>query len=141
MKKLLALLVSAGSIAAVTSASAAQFPASVVGGPWVWNANQSGVAVTVTSQSSSGTCDQILGTMQAVGTSNVADMQGYYCPSTGRISMLRKDHATQVTYQVWSGQVDAQPELSSAFTGGTFLSIGTGLFAGEFFFSGSFAPN
>ena len=140
MKNLLALLVAAGTIAAATAASASQFPASVVGGPWTWNANQSGVAVTVTSQDSSGACDQILGTMQAVGTSNIADMQGYYCPSTGQISMLRKDRTTHATYQVWSGQVDAQPTLSLAYAGGTFLSIGTGLFAGEFFFSGAFSP-
>jgi hypothetical protein len=112
----------------------------VVGGPWIWNANQSSVAVTIVSQSGAGVCNQIIGTMQAVGTSNIADMQGYYCPATGRISMLRMDPNTLATYQVWSGQVDAQPTLSLAYAGGTFLSIGTGVFAGEFSFSGNFAP-
>ncbi len=138
MKNYIRLLAFAGSIAAAAPAMAAQYPASVVGGPWTWSANQSNVVVTITSQTGSGVCQQILGTMQAAGTSNVADLQGYYCPSTGRISMLRKDHPSQATYQVWSGQLDATPTLSQAYAGGTFLSIGTGFFAGEFDFSGNF---
>jgi hypothetical protein len=138
MKKLLSLLAVAGSIAAAAPAFAAQYPASVVGGPWTWNANQSQVVVTISSQASGAVCDQIIGTMQAAGTSNVADIQGYYCPTTGRISMLRKDHASQATYQVFSGQLDATPTLSQAYIGGTFLSISTGPTAGEFSFAGPF---
>lgn len=138
MNKYLLLLAAAGSIAAAVPATAATYPASVVGGPWSWNANQSTVAVTITSQSTIGVCQQILGNMQVVGTSNVADMQGYYCPSTGRISMLRKDPKTEVTYQVWSGQLDGQPTLSQAYVAGSLLSISSGVTAGEFGLVGSF---
>jgi hypothetical protein len=138
MKKCLSLLAIAGSIAAAAPAMAATYPASVVGGPWTWGANQSQVVVTIRSQATGAVCEQILGTMQAAGTANIADVQGYYCPSTGRISMLRKDHASQATYQVFSGQVDAVPTLSQAYVGGTFLSISTGFNAGEFSFAGRF---
>src|SRR5262249_47268349 len=72
-------------------------PASIVG---TWNgfSNQSAVQLVITSQGT-GICRAVVGTMTG------STVSGFYCPRTGRVSLLRKIPATNDTAQTYTGNV------------------------------------
>jgi hypothetical protein len=92
-------------------------PPSIVG---IWNGvgNQTAVQLRITFQAAAGVCRAVQGTL---GPSNVA---GFYCPSTGRVSLLRKVPATNDTNQVWTGNV--ADDAAADRMAGTFVAVAAG---------------
>jgi hypothetical protein len=94
--------------AAVSSAKAAPWPASVVGTWDAWG-NTSHFTLNITSQTSTVglECQTIVGALSDLthpGLSGV--VKGFYCPDTGRISFLRSYNATPEDYfQTWTGNL------------------------------------
>jgi hypothetical protein len=84
----------------------AQTPPSTVLGTWTGWADQTQVKILIRSQGSVGVCRAITGVMANIappgGASNV---QGFYCPTTGRISFLRKDTKTNDSFQSYLGSL------------------------------------
>lgn len=133
MHKLMAVF--ALSVAALSgSAHAGQlWPASVVGS-WNTIADQSSLTVTVASQSSTGVCQQITGTILD-NTTNITDnLLGYYCPGSGHFSFARTS-TNGFTYQFYTGAVSDNG--SSVFMGGTFDEVATRKAVGEYSFIGA----
>jgi hypothetical protein len=115
------------------SAHANGWPTSVVGS-WKVQANQSGLVLRISSQANGSGCVVIGGTITDVnppGQSN--NIEGFYCPLSGRISFLRKNVQTNDTFQVFTGNLSMA--ASTNYMGGTFLQeSGAGL-VGEYNFS------
>ena len=100
-------------------------PASVVGS-WATIANQTFITLQITSQGGPAPCRNIAGTLGGLS------VQGFYCPSTGRISFLRKDPGTNDTVQVYTGNVASDGATDRM--AGTFVHQ-TNPDAGEYNFS------
>jgi hypothetical protein len=131
MIKGLSLLTAAGIVAGLISnpANAAQYPPSVLG-YWALTANAAfSVALSIKSEGAIAPCQSIGGLMdQDV-------MQGYYCPATGEISMLRIRAGT--AFQVFNGQL-AATNLSDQWMAGDFVGFAPGDDSGDFSFSGAY---
>lgn len=125
IKSLSPILVSLSLLLLSQTASAA-YLTSVVG-TWNVRANQTVGTMQITFQSASGSCRQILGSI--LGSS----MQGFYCPSTGRIQFLRKNSAND-TYQVYSANLTSTTAAVN-YMGGSFGSFDAGF--GEYSFFAS----
>src|SRR5687768_3100689 len=91
-------------IAISSSPAWAARPASVVGS-WNTVANQTVITLQISSQSGSEVCRSIAGTLGGLS------VQGFYCPSTGRISFLRKNPSNNDTTQVYTGNVSADGQI------------------------------
>lgn len=77
-------------------------------------ANQNSPVLTITSQGVSGKCRPIGGTIVDADTGANDIITGFYCPSSGRISFLRNNSTTNVTFQVFVGDLsDAPPSVTS----------------------------
>ncbi|MGH6848277.1 MAG: hypothetical protein ACREC0_12820 [Methylocella sp.] len=119
MRKLLFGILFAPMAFGTNTASADPWPASVVG-TWSVQANQNSLVMRISSQGVIGNCRAILGTLQNVGSIVTANIEGFYCPFSGRISFVRKDTRTNDTYQTWTGNLsDPGTKL---LIGGTFTS-------------------
>ena len=94
----------------------AAFPDSVTG---TWNAilNQTSTTIVINSQSTTGKCREISGTIQST------NINGFYCPATGRIFFLRKSATTNDTFQVYSGNLAQDAAVDRM--AGTFADINT----------------
>src|SRR5262249_28291746 len=100
MKRLCALtILVAGSAMAV--AMMANWPPSIVG-TWQGVANQSNVKLVITNQGATGACKSISGTLSNVPSGGESNVQGFYCPATGRVSFVRKDMKSNATFQSYS---------------------------------------
>jgi hypothetical protein len=104
MRKLLFGVLFASMAFGANSASADGWPSSVVGA-WDVLGNHFPGTLNITSQANTGQCRGITGTIYG------QSIQGFYCPSSGRIHFLRKLPGTNTTFQVWAGN------LSQAATG------------------------
>jgi len=102
MQKIGFLVAGFSALLAATPAFAA-WPNSVVG-TWSVTANQSTLALVVTSQASTGACRAIAGTLDDVPSGQDSTIQGFYCPGTGRIQFLRIN-ADGATFQVYTGNL------------------------------------
>jgi hypothetical protein len=130
MKNVLrAAAVAAGLIASAGAASAATWPVSVVG-TWNMYANQSTLTLTISGQAAGGYCRSIKGTLQDNATLVNANVEGFYCPFSGRISFLRKDPTTNDTYQVYVGNMSVTG--SAQYVAGSFLQEVTSGPVGEY---------
>ena len=116
-------------LASTAAASAAQlWPGSVVG---VWNAqaNQSSLTITISSQSASGKCREIAGTILDNASGVSANLEGFYCPSSGRVHFTRSDPTSGFTYQDYTGNLSDGGR--TLYMGGTFAADDVG---GEYAF-------
>jgi len=129
MKKFLALvIVAACSVLAV----AANWPPSIIG-TLQGTANQSTVKLVITSQGTTGDCKAINGTLSNLPSGGASNIQGFYCPQTGRVSFVRKDVKTNDTFQSYSANVsDVGTELRLA---GTFAELNMADHLGEYGFA------
>lgn len=107
------------------SQAAAAWPTSVFG-TWNVRANQTPGTMHITFQSGAGACRQILGDILG------SPMQGFYCPSTGRIQFLRKNSVND-TLQVYSANLTSTGVTN--FMGGSFSSYDSAF--GEYSFFAS----
>jgi hypothetical protein len=101
------------------AAVADPWPQSVVG-TWNVHANQHTLTLRISSQGTTGNCRAIYGTLQNVGESTHSNVEGFYCPCSGRISFLRKDPTNNDTFQTWTGNL-SDPGLT-IYMAGTFTS-------------------
>jgi hypothetical protein len=119
---------------AAGQAMASAWPASVVG-VWSMSANQSGLTLTISTQKGSGTCKVITGTLVDVFNGNQSNtIQGFYCPTSGRIHFLRIDTTTGQTFQVFAGNLSYPG--SPTYMAGNFAEDG-GSTPGEYDFFAS----
>jgi hypothetical protein len=104
----------------------AAFPDSVTG---TWSAilNQTSTTIVITSQGTTGKCREISGTI-----STTTNINGFYCPATGRIFFLRKSQATNDTSQAYSGNLASDAGIDRM--AGTFADINSN---GDFAWSAS----
>ena len=104
----------------------ADFPGSVVG---TWSAilNQTSAAIVINSQGATGKCRGISGTIQAT-----TNLDGFYCPGTGRIFFVRKSQTTNDTTQAYSGNLASDAGIDRM--AGTFADINSN---GDFAWSAS----
>lgn len=116
MRKLnLTLAVAAITALAAPLVHADSYPANVQGN-WAVTGNLSPGTLSITSQAapSSGKCPAIAGTLYG------HNIQGFYCPGSGRIHFVRK-LSNNTTIQAWTGQLsDSGPVLRM---GGMFSSV------------------
>jgi hypothetical protein len=128
MRKLFSLVIVA---ACSLLAFAANWPPSVVG-TWQGVANQSTVKLVITNQGATGACKSIAGTLSNVPSGGASNIQGFYCPQTGRVSFVRKDVTSNTTFQSYSGNLsDVGGELRM---GGTFAELYMADHLGEYSF-------
>lgn len=84
----------------MTGSAFAQTPPANVVGTWSGIANQTAVKILIRTQGSVGVCPAITGAMSNVSPAGGAsNIQGFYCPDTGRISFIRKDPKSNDTFQ------------------------------------------
>jgi len=104
------------------------WPGSVVGN-WSVIGNQSVGLLSITTQSGTGLCRPIGGTIYG------NPIEGFYCPYSGRIHFVRKP-AGNVTTQAWTGNVSQAAAVLRM--GGTFTAVNAGGGSpGEYNFSAS----
>jgi hypothetical protein len=102
-------------LAAHTQPAAADgWPSSIVGS-WSVLGNFASGTLTISGQGSSGQCQFIVGTIY---TDNI---QGFYCPGSGRIQFIRKRTDNNDTVQVWTGNVSQASSI--LHMAGTFTSV------------------
>ena len=112
-------------------AHAATWPASVVGS-WRGVANQTPIRLDITSQDPAGKCKAIKGTMNNEPSGGASNIQGFYCPESGRITFARKDTSSNDTFQFYSGNLSDAGEVLRI--GGIFAEINMPEHMGEYNF-------
>lgn len=101
LKKLSAL-----AMVVVFSAMAAAIRPSSILGTWMGVANQTAVQLVIITQGTvPAPCKPITGTLHNLPSGGASNIQGFYCPATGRFSFVRKDITTNDTFQSYSGNV------------------------------------
>ena len=117
------------------SAHANGWPTSVLGS-WNVQANQSALLLRISSQASGSGCVQITGTTTDVTAGGVVNnVQGFYCPLSGRVSFLRKNVQTNDTFQAYVGNLSMAGTKN--YMGGTFLQEDVSGNLGEYNFQAS----
>jgi hypothetical protein len=109
------LFATVASLLIATPVLAAEWPRSVVG-IWGIQANQSPGTLEIVTQDRGEGCVRITGTIY-----NTNVIEGFYCPSTGRISFLRKT-TRNVSFQVFTGNLSQRIPGRRLWIGGTFAS-------------------
>ena len=92
-------------VACATGASADPVWPGKILGTWTGMSNQSPIVLTVSTQAVGAKCDDISGTIQDVNGGFTGPMQGYYCPSSGFLQLMRFPNGSNVPYQVYNGNV------------------------------------
>jgi hypothetical protein len=114
------------------SAHANGWPASVVGG-WTAQANGFPLALRISSQAAGSGCVAIAGTIADVNAGGQTNnIQGFYCPLSGRITFLRKNIQTNDTFQVYEGNLSVAG--AKTYMGGTFVEENPASNLGEYNF-------
>jgi hypothetical protein len=130
MKKLLVVFLIVATIS--TLSFAANWPPTIVG-TWQGVANQTEVKLIITSQGTVGECKAITGTLSNLPSGGESNIQGFYCPVSGRLTFARKDVHSNGTFQFYTGNLDdVGPELQMA---GTFAEVSFVGHLGEYGFS------
>lgn len=120
---------------AMAGQAMAAWPPSAVG-TWTMQANQSGLVLTITSQGGPGDCKAIAGTLvDVVNGGNSNNIQGFYCPHSGRVQFLRKDVTTNDTFQVYTGNLSFLG--ATTYMAGVFAEDNARGLLGEYSFSAS----
>ena len=100
-KKILVVAV----VVAFSLLAGASRPSSIVG-TWMGVANQTAVQLVIITQGTTAApCKPITGTLHNLPSGGASNIQGFYCPATGRFSFVRKDITTNDTFQSYSGNV------------------------------------
>lgn len=104
MKSIFSIAVATALFVLAGSASAER-PANLGGTTWTLQTNRDAVQLVITSQAGPGapgaeTCRHINGDI-----GNVAHIQGWYCPSTGRIHFVHKNLGSGNAVRVFTGNV------------------------------------
>ena len=108
-------------LAALATTPAFALPPASIVGQWEGFSNLSEITVSIQTQTLPGPCEAITGTMAfSGGTDNI---QGFYCPSSGRISFAR-NQPSGLTIQTYSGNVS--DAASTEVIAGVFEVVGAG---------------
>jgi hypothetical protein len=94
----------AGLLLGTGAATAASPWPSTVLGNWNVIANQSTLTLTISKESGPAPCKEITGTL-VDSVNGPANIEGFYCNDSGRISFLRKSPTNSQTYQTWTGNL------------------------------------
>ena len=118
MKSFLSSAFAAAALLVATSASAER-PATLGGTTWTLQTNRESVQLVITSQAGPGapgaeTCRHINGDI-----GNVANIQGWYCPLTGRIHFVHKNLGSGNAVRVFTGNVSDDVIGQTLYMSGT----------------------
>jgi hypothetical protein len=122
-------------ISSSSAFAASPWPASVVG-TWTMSANQSSITMTISSQKGPSTCKNIKGTLLD-SINGPADIEGFYCPDSGRIGFLRESPSNKNSYQAFTGNLSFPG--SPTYMAGTFAQE-VGTTPGEYDFYATLNP-
>ena len=116
--KTLAFSVAAATLFAAGSASAER-PANLAGSTWTLQTNRDAVQLVITAQGGPGapgaaTCRSIFADI-----GNVAHIDGWYCPSTGRIHFVHKNKGSGNAARVFTGNVSDDVIGQTLYMAGT----------------------
>src|ERR1700761_6715832 len=107
MKSILAsaslLLLATGAAMPSPAAAAGNWPSKVIGSYAVQANVFTEITLTITSQTGSGQCELIKGTIVDPETGANDAINGIYCRGSGRIAFLRHAGFTKDIYQSWTG--------------------------------------
>jgi hypothetical protein len=111
------LLLAIGAAAVHLGASAAP-PENLAGTTWTVQINRGIEQLVITAQGGAGApgaakCRALIGTI------GIAPVRGWYCPDTGRFSLLHKNLDSGVTMRVFSGHVSDEVVGQPLYLGGT----------------------
>ena len=136
MKSTLSIAIAASALLA-TAAASAERPASLAGTTWTLQTNRNPVQLVITTQGNPGApgalnCRHINGDI-----GNVANVQGWYCPATGRIHFQHKNLGSGNAVRVFTGNVSDDVIGQPLFMAGT-MTVLDAVFGdlGEYNFSG-----
>lgn len=110
MRSKLSLSLAAAALGATPFLAEAAHPVSIAG-TWSIVANQSAGSMTIAQASSSAVCKPVTGSI--LGSS----LEGYYCPSTGRLVFARKGSAN-IPFQFYEAHVSRDASVDRL--GGSF---------------------
>ena len=117
---------SAALFLSVSANAASVWPPSVVGN-WNMTANNFELKLSITKQGGVGSCKRIVGTLVNTNNTGQSDIEGFYCPASGRINFLREDTKNRRTFQVYSGNLSVPGGASN--TGGSTGTCMGGVFS------------
>ena len=120
-----ALVIGSTALAFGSGDALAGYPGDITG-RWIALLNQTLVTIRITSQIDAGKCKTITGRLAG------DDIQGFYCPATGRIFFLRNYPTTGRTSQAYTGNLAENGATNRM--GGTFADMSR---SGEFAWSAS----
>ncbi len=107
-----------GALLSAAGAHAQSWPKSVLG-TWSAFGNQSPLALNITTEGTVGNCQAITGTLaDTISGGQTSNIQGFYCPRSGRIQFLRNNQTTNDTFQTYVGNVSMSG--ATLRIGGTF---------------------
>jgi hypothetical protein len=110
----------------------ANWPPSIVG-TWEGFGNQSALKLEIKNQGTTGVFKPIKGSLSNVPSGGESNIQGAYCPQTGRVDFVRKDIKSNDTFQSYSASLsDVGDVLRMA---GTFAELNMAGHLGEYNFS------
>jgi hypothetical protein len=126
--------------AVLTATSGALAYPNTIIGKWLLEANVTASVttndLTIFQQSGGAVCQTIEGFITPHGKNTPQQpIQGYYCPTTGAVSFLRKNKLTNDTFQVFTGSLNASASSPMLMSG--IFSAYTSSGAGEFPFAAS----
>jgi hypothetical protein len=134
MKSIIAFSFAAAVLAVGTAAAAR--PANLANTTWTLQVNGSEEQLVITTQGGPGapgaaTCRHINGEI-----GNVADIRGWYCPSTGRVHFVHRNADSKVAVRVFTGNVSDIVEGEPLHMAGT-MTVLASVFGdlGEYNFS------
>ena len=99
-------------------------------------ANQSALVLRISTQAAGSGCVAITGTITDLASGGQSNnIQGFYCPLSGRVSFLRKNVQTNDTFQTYVGNLSMAGAKN--YMGGTFLQEDVSGSLGEYNFQAS----
>ena len=133
INRMLSLFAAAGLSGLLTcpAAYANGWPASVVGS-WTAQANGFPLVLRISNQAAGKGCVAISGTIADARGGQTNNIQGFYCPPSGRISFLRKNTSNNDTFQVYAANLSVNG--STNYMGGTFAEENSASNLGEYNF-------
>lgn len=108
-------------VAGATSATAGNWPNSVVGRYAVTGNTHTNITLSISAQGGTGQCKLIKGSLIDPDTGADDNIEGIYCPNSGRIAFLRHIGDNAGVFQSWIGNLSQTQ--TPQFMGGTFYDI------------------
>ena len=105
------------------AAHASNYPTKLAPASWYGVANNSDVVINISGQGAAVPCGAIIGTMGNKGAPADSTIQGSYCPTTGKLTFLRKSKANGLAFQSYVGYMAQADGVHAPHMGGMFTEM------------------